>query len=255
MSLFPLLASRFPRRHLPTLLIPELLSIFVTHLAEIHNICPILVISYLLFFLGGYLPGSFPTAYLLVRKWANLDIRSEGSGNVGGYNTYRVTGSSRMGTVVGLIDGAKGLIAVVGALLVGGDFWHVALALIGAIVGHNYSVWLKFRGGRGLATAAGGVLPIGVMYGVHWCIVWIVAKSLGRGILTANVFAVLLAPLLVYLTPDSVLRFFMTSNVPLADYRLLSVLLSVVLLMGHVNGIKEVVADLKGVQPEIENPE
>lgn len=213
------------------------------------------MIPYLLYFLGGYLLGSFPTAYLLVRKRAGLDIRFAGSGNVGSYNTYRVTGSLPMGVIVGLVDGAKGLIAVIAAVSIGGEFWLVATALIGAVIGHNYPLWLKFKGGRGLATAAGGMLPIGVMYVIVWGLVWIVTKSLGRGILTANVFAILISPVLVYVSPDDVVLFFMTSNAPLGDYRILTLLLSIALLVSHVNGFKEVVDDLRGIKPEVENPD
>lgn len=210
------------------------------------------MIQYVLFFLAGYLPGSIPTAYLLVRRKASIDIRSAGSGNVGGYNTYQVTGSRSLGVVVGLIDGAKGLVAVIGASMIGGEFWLTAVALIGAIIGHNYPVWLKFKGGRGLATAAGGTLPLGVAYAISWCLIWIATKSIGRGILTANIFAILVSPALVFFAPDQIVEFFMTSNAPLNDYRILSILLSIILLAGHVNGLKEVVDDLRGIQTEIE---
>src|SRR5512140_1590079 len=108
----------------------------------------------------GYLLGSFPTAYILVRWKSKTDIRMVGSGNVGGLNSYVVTKSKALAAIVVLIDALKGVAAVLIAPLITGDsFIFMAAAGIGAVLGHNFPVWLRFKGGRGLATAA-GVLAI-----------------------------------------------------------------------------------------------
>ncbi|MEK6565125.1 MAG: glycerol-3-phosphate acyltransferase, partial [Bacteroidota bacterium] len=105
--------------------------------------------------LAGYLIGSIPTAFLVVKRTAGVDIRQSGSGNVGGYNAFTVTRSKSIGFVVGVLDGVKGLVAVFVASLTGEMVSLQMLALFGAVLGHNYPVWLRFKGGRGLATACG----------------------------------------------------------------------------------------------------
>ena len=127
------------------------------------------MLPYFLSFLSGYLVGSFPTGYLLVKRKSNLDITVSGSGNAGAFNASVVTGSKVLGIAVGLIDGLKGAAAVlIGELLLPG-FWGSAVGVLGAVIGHNYPVWLRFKGGRGLATACGGLLLLGPSYVIVWC--------------------------------------------------------------------------------------
>jgi glycerol-3-phosphate acyltransferase PlsY len=103
--------------------------------------------------LFGYLAGSVPFAFLLARR-AGIDVRVAGSGNVGAANVLRTTGAWRAVAVMSL-DVAKGAAAVLVANLVTGGVWIAALTGAAAIVGHIYPVWLRFRGGKGVAVAAG----------------------------------------------------------------------------------------------------
>jgi glycerol-3-phosphate acyltransferase PlsY len=103
--------------------------------------------------LFGYLAGSVPFAFLLARR-AGVDVRVAGSGNVGAANVLRTTGAWRAVTVMGL-DVAKGAAAVIIVNLVTGAVSIAALTGAAAVVGHIYPVWLKFRGGKGVAVAAG----------------------------------------------------------------------------------------------------
>lgn len=157
---------------------------------------------YVLIVLVGYLVGSFPTAYLLVRWKANLDIRSEGTGNVGGLNSYEVTKSKTIGIAVLIIDLFKGALAVV---LVGyffGDaFVNLGLATLGAVAGHNYSVWIGFRGGRGLATAAGGMLLVNPLVVAVWIALWLVVFIPVRNVHWGNIVATVATPFLLILLP------------------------------------------------------
>ncbi len=111
----------------------------------------------------GYLAGSVPFAFLLARR-RGVDLRRVGSGNIGAANVLRATGVGQALAVAGL-DAAKGAVAVLVAdRLSGGPATPVAAGLA-SIIGHVYPVWLRFRGGKGVATAAGvfGVLtPIAV---------------------------------------------------------------------------------------------
>lgn len=107
----------------------------------------------MLIVLLGYLAGSVPFAFLLARR-AGIDVRVVGSGNVGAANVLRSTGTGRAMSVMAL-DVAKGAAAVGCAHLANGGGALAALTGVAAIVGHIYPVWLRFRGGKGVAVAAG----------------------------------------------------------------------------------------------------
>lgn len=102
----------------------------------------------------GYLLGSIPFAFLLSRRWAGLDIRKAGSGNVGAANVLRTTGVGAAIAVM-LLDVAKGAGSVLVAERLTTSGTGPAAAGLAAIVGHIYPVWLRFRGGKGVATACG----------------------------------------------------------------------------------------------------
>jgi acyl phosphate:glycerol-3-phosphate acyltransferase len=146
-------------------------------------------------FLLGYLIGSFPTAYLLVMWKSRLDIRGAGSGNVGALNAYDVTGSRLLGVSVLLVDLAKGAAATwFGSRLFGHGLWMTGAAGLGAVVGHNYSPWLRFRGGRGLAAAAGVMFVVNWMLVVLWCAIWIGIYASSRRVHAANISASIVSP-------------------------------------------------------------
>jgi len=119
----------------------------------------------------GYLLGSVPFGYLVARRQAKVDVRQYGSGKIGATNVLRIAGR-KLATLVAIIDLLKGVLAVVFAgLIVGkgylvvGDFGlgslvAQVLAALAAIVGHNWSVFLRFRGGRGVATFFGGLIAL-----------------------------------------------------------------------------------------------
>ena len=109
---------------------------------------PLLVVSI------GYLAGSIPFAFLAGRYFRGVDIRRIGSGNVGAANVLRST-STLMAVVVMLLDAAKGAAAVLFAQRLAPGDAAPAAAGIAAVVGHVYPLWLRFRGGKGVATAAG----------------------------------------------------------------------------------------------------
>ncbi len=107
----------------------------------------------------SYLVGSFPTAYVIGKHFRNVNISSNGTGNIGAMNAYEVTGSRIIGISVGTIDAAKGFLAT---LLFERNFGLLIglTAALFAVLGHNYSLFMKFKGGRGLATAAGSLLVL-----------------------------------------------------------------------------------------------
>jgi acyl phosphate:glycerol-3-phosphate acyltransferase len=104
--------------------------------------------------LFAYLIGSVPFALLLSRRWGARDLRRIGSGNLGAANVLRASGVTA-GVLVAMLDILKGAVSVMLAQRLGGDSVGPAAAGVAAIVGHVYPVWLRFRGGKGVATACG----------------------------------------------------------------------------------------------------
>ena len=113
-------------------------------------------------FLVGYLWGGIPTAYLWARFRGGIDIRQHGSGNMGASNVIAHVGRGS-GLVLGLVDGfMKGTTPVLVANLLGYSEWVQATAALGAIVGHNWSPYMRLTGGRGIATTAGILIGFGM---------------------------------------------------------------------------------------------
>jgi len=118
----------------------------------------------------GYLLGSIPSAYIAARLATGKDIRRMGGGNVGGLNTYREVGLWPA-VAVGIVDFGKGAAAVAIA------YWVLALtdlsqpwvlaAGLAAVIGHNWMVWLKFSGGKGMGAAIGALVVLMPLYG-YW---------------------------------------------------------------------------------------
>lgn len=121
------------------------------------------MIKLLLLALFSYLLGAVPTGYLIARRVMGIDIREHGSGNPGAANVYRTVGKWA-GITTFLIDGLKGFIPVSIVLHVfPGEYWQAILCGTIAILGHMWTIYLKFRGGKGVATSAGvfaALLPI-----------------------------------------------------------------------------------------------
>jgi glycerol-3-phosphate acyltransferase PlsY len=108
----------------------------------------------------GFLLGSIPFGMLLARWRAGVDVRQQGSGNIGATNVARVAGK-KLGALVLVLDASKGALPVLAALRLWPDLpWlHGAVALA-AFLGHVFPPWLAFRGGKGVATAFGGLLAL-----------------------------------------------------------------------------------------------
>ena len=139
----------------------------------------------------GYLLGSIPFGVLLTRAGGAGDLRSIGSGNIGATNVLR-TGRKGLAALTLILDGAKGAAAILIVRALGLD--HDGLAAIGALLGHLYPVWLRFKGGKGVATF------FGIMAALHWqsslvyAAVWIGTLAVTRYSSAAGILAALVAP-------------------------------------------------------------
>ncbi|MEX2116282.1 MAG: glycerol-3-phosphate acyltransferase [Bacteroidota bacterium] len=197
------------------------------------------MIPYFVSALGGYVLGSIPLGYLLVKFRSRVDIRTSGSGNVGAFNAGIVTGSTAVGITVGLLDASKGFVATLGAWLVFGLFWPAALAMLGSVVGHIAPVWLRWKGGRGLATACGALFSIGLGFTIVWCTLWAVCKWQKQPILTSNLIATVATPVILVLMPSQLIDAVMTTETTSAEYRILAFCLTALLLVSHRDSLKE----------------
>ncbi|MGH2575402.1 MAG: glycerol-3-phosphate acyltransferase [Ignavibacteria bacterium] len=143
----------------------------------------------------SYFIGSFPTGYLLVKQKHNKDLTKEGSGNVGTLNAFKVSQSKKIGLIVLLIDFLKGAVPVFLLTYVfNKDFYYIFASSVSLIIGHNYPVWLKFKGGRGLATAAGIFAVINYLILLTWGLIWLISFAVKKGVLISNFVATLIFP-------------------------------------------------------------
>ncbi|MEP7072127.1 MAG: glycerol-3-phosphate 1-O-acyltransferase PlsY [Verrucomicrobiota bacterium] len=161
--------------------------------------------SYLLTALCSYLLGSIPFGYI-VGRWHGLDIRNHGSGNIGATNVLRVLGKS-YGYPVFFCDVLKGFIPVRLACLLAsslpahGPYVLPVIAAVCAILGHSFPVWLRFSGGKGVATSAGACLALIPWATLIVTVVWGVIFFALRFVSLASVIAAIALPVSVFLLP------------------------------------------------------
>jgi acyl phosphate:glycerol-3-phosphate acyltransferase len=160
------------------------------------------VTAILLSLLGGYFLGSVPFG-LIVGKLRGIDIREHGSRNIGATNVWRVCGW-KAGLPVFFLDAGKGIGAVwLGRIaaerFAGPPDWCVVIAAMACVLGHSFPVWLRFKGGKGVATSLGtiiGMLPIvsAIIFGI-----WAVLFALTRYVSLASIIAAAAFPVTAYL--------------------------------------------------------
>ena len=112
------------------------------------------MMNFVLWFAVGFVFGSIPSGLWLVKAFHGIDIREYGSKNIGSTNVFRTVGGKTAALVL-ICDAAKGILAVMLADMMSGDLYVMLFAAIGALLGHNYSLFLGFKGGRGVATGLG----------------------------------------------------------------------------------------------------
>jgi glycerol-3-phosphate acyltransferase PlsY len=154
------------------------------------------------FALLGYLLGSIPFGLLLTQAAGLGDIRRIGSGNIGATNVLR-TGNKALAAATLLLDGLKGAAAVLLAAWFGGP-QAVLWAGIGAVIGHSFPVWLRFKGGKGAATSYGVLIaaawPVGLAAGAIWLAMAAATRKSSLAALTSFALAPVFAAVLANLT-------------------------------------------------------
>jgi acyl phosphate:glycerol-3-phosphate acyltransferase len=149
--------------------------------------------------IASYLLGAVPTSYLAARLFRGIDLREHGSRNLGATNLYRVLGW-RYAVPVGLLDAAKGLVPVLvfAPRVSSSELFALVCGLV-AVVGHVFSVFVGFKGGKGVATAAGvmlGLTPAALGVAV---LVWVALVYLTGYVSVGSIAAAAIFPLAVYL--------------------------------------------------------
>lgn len=183
--------------------------------------------------LAGYFLGSIPWGLVLTRMFSGTDIREIGSGNIGATNVLR-TGNKFLAFLTLVLDASKGAVAAIIFL----QFSHEAGLFAGgaAVLGHNFPIWLKFKGGKGVATTLGMLTAVSWPVGILSCAAWLLAAGTFRYSSLASMVSLVAAPLIAHwFVGDSLLT-------------MIAAGLAVVALVRHKDNIKRLV---KGQETKI----
>lgn len=177
--------------------------------------------------LASYFLGAIPFGLLVGKVAKGIDIRDFGSGNIGATNVLRTLGPG-LAFVVFLLDTAKGLAAVLICRWLGLDPWWVVAGALLAVLGHTFSVFLRFRGGKGVATSLGVIVGLDpVIAGITFAL-WLIIAAVTRYISVASILAAVSVPLQMI--------FWHARVVPL-PYQLLACAAALTIVLKHKSNI------------------
>lgn len=195
-------------------------------------------------FIMGYCLGMFNAAWLVHRVRTGSNLASEGSGNLGARNLYDVSGNLWISVFAGVLDAAKGAIAVIAAQHIHPTWYQAwACAGIGSVVGHNYNVFLKGKGGRGLATALGVGLVSFPGFVVTWACMYLVGyyiirRNLHVGAMTATIATVFIV---LSLPEVAVLHVSTLNTADATAVRLFASALCIPIFLKHIQPIRDII--------------
>jgi glycerol-3-phosphate acyltransferase PlsY len=157
--------------------------------------------------IAGYLLGSISFSYLIVKQLKGIDIRKHGSGNAGATNTQRILGTGPALFVL-LLDALKGAVAVwIGSALGDASSFYAIIGGVAAVIGHNWPIFLGFKGGKGIATTLGVMLTVAFVPTLIASLITLLVIALTRYVSLGSMTLLVLIPLLMYLFdfPSSVI--------------------------------------------------
>jgi len=192
----------------------------------------------------SYLSGAIPFSYFAGKTFAGIDLRERGSGNLGASNTFRFLGPKIAGGVL-VADIAKGFFPVYFAPMIAAghamsDLWLMYLAGFFAVIGHMFSLFVSFKGGKGIATTAGVFLALAPAAFAGSFVVWAVVMLVTRIVSVASMVGSIALPLMIYLAQ----RFELSPDD--RSLLVLSFAITAVVLIKHRGNIKRIVA---GTEP------
>ncbi|NCG09617.1 MAG: glycerol-3-phosphate 1-O-acyltransferase PlsY [Alphaproteobacteria bacterium] len=190
----------------------------------------------LIFILMGYLIGSFPSGLVYTRLAGMEDIRNLGSGNIGATNVLR-TGNKKIALATLITDMLKGITAILIAKSFLSDTQATFIG-VAAFLGHIYPVWLKFKGGKGVATYIGVIAGLSIWAVTGFVLIWLIMAGLFRYSSLAALTASLAVPIIFYLQPDS------------QNIALISLVMTFIVFFKHLENIQRL---WKGVETKIGN--
>jgi len=188
--------------------------------------------------LAAYLLCSLPFGLIIARLMGLGDLRQIGSGNIGATNVLR-TGSKTAAAATLILDIGKGAVAVILTDMLTNQPFLVAIAAIFSVVGHCFPVWLRFKGGKGVATGIGVVVAMHPISGAVMILTWLATAAITRISSVAAIVSYLASPLILLLLVEK------TEQVPLASAALIIAILSI---MRHRANIARLLA---GTEPKI----
>lgn len=197
--------------------------------------------------LGCYVLGSIPTAWIARKlQSGNNDLRAEGSGNIGARNLWDVGSSKMIAVIVGVTDMLKGMVAVMIAQSLHGS-WFAATAWAGAavVLGHNYSIFLGGKGGRGLATGLGVVLLVNPVAVVLWGITYLTGYFvIRRNLHIACMTGIIGCTGLVWSLPNSALQHTMqVSCSDVTEFRIMMAAIGFFQFLRHIEPVREAIRE------------
>ena len=194
----------------------------------------ILNLIFLNFFiiLISYLFGSIPSGYILTKYFSKIDITKEGSGNIGATNVLR-SGSKKLAIITLLLDASKGIIPII---IFYNSTFSLILAGLSSFIGHNYPIWLKFNGGKGIATYLGISFAVSLKLGLIFILIWLITALISKTSSISSLLTIFLIPFISLLILDEKL------------ISLLFLILTSIAFYRHRSNIKRII---NGNEPKI----
>jgi len=194
----------------------------------------ILNLIFLNFFiiLISYLFGSIPSGYILTKYFSKIDITKEGSGNIGATNVLR-SGSKRLAIFTLLLDASKGIIPII---IFYDSTFSLILAGLSSFIGHNFPIWLKFNGGKGIATYLGISFALSLKLGLIFILIWLITALISKTSSISSLLTIFLIPFISLLILDEKL------------ISLLFLILTSIAFYRHRSNIKRII---NGNEPKI----
>ena len=191
------------------------------------------IILYLVF---AYLCGAIPFGYIIAKKFKHVDIRTVGSGNPGATNVYR-TISKPLGILTLFLDMLKGFIPVYFVKIINPEFYWIVIAVaLVTIIGHIFTVFLKFKGGKGVATGCGVFLALNPLSVLICFITFAIILAIFRYVSFASIIAAMMLPISLYWL-DAVPELILFSGV-----------IAILIVIRHIGNIKRL---LNGTENKI----